>query len=63
MKQVAEEVGGFFVYNLYNSCPIGELAASKFGMNRALERRRDVHQVRLSPAFSLAQVGNFLWLS
>jgi hypothetical protein len=30
---MTDEVGGFYAYNLYNMCPVGD---SKYGMNRAL---------------------------
>ena len=33
---MADEVGGFYAYNLYNMCPVG---ASKYGINKALEAR------------------------
>ena len=52
--KVSDEVGGFFAYNLYNSCPVGELEASKYGINSALERRRDIHQVCALCCVSLA---------
>jgi hypothetical protein len=33
MDQMTDEVGGFYAYNLYNMCPVGD---SKYGMNKAL---------------------------
>jgi len=64
VEQVSYEVGGFFAYNLYNSCPIGELAVSKFGINSALERRRDVHQSLIGDVGRSPCPGNSLtdWL-
>eukprot|EP01061_Rhynchopus_euleeides_P037712 TRINITY_DN645_c4_g1_i1.p1 TRINITY_DN645_c4_g1~~TRINITY_DN645_c4_g1_i1.p1 ORF type:complete len:517 (+),score=213.64 TRINITY_DN645_c4_g1_i1:43-1593(+) len=39
IAEMSEEVGGFYVYNLYNQCPQNELM-SKHGMNRALRSRK-----------------------
>jgi cathepsin A (carboxypeptidase C) len=65
VEQVSEEVGYFFAYNLYNSCPIGELDASKYGINQALERRRDMHKSMLGDVGGSPCPGNSLtdWLS
>jgi serine carboxypeptidase-like clade I len=45
IQQMADEVGLFFAYNLYNACPSGAMATKqqrmdKHGMNRALRQRR-----------------------
>lgn len=36
VSQMADEVGGFYAYNLYNMCPVG---ASKYGINKAMQAR------------------------
>ena len=43
INEMADEVGQFFPYNLYNSCPSGDMkaaAADKHGINQALRTRR-----------------------
>jgi len=44
IQQMADEVGLFFAYNLYNACPSGAMTATtmdKHGINGALRHRRN----------------------
>ena len=41
VAQMGEEIGGFYVYNMYNACPQDQLM-SKHGMNRALANRKAI---------------------
>ena len=43
VQEMADEVGLFFAYNLYNACPSGTMSAAKtdkHGINQALRQRR-----------------------
>eukprot|EP00659_Diplonema_papillatum_P015640 gene15640-23871_t len=46
IDQMSDEVGGFFVYNLYNQCPVA--ASSKHGMNRAGQTRKQMMKATAS---------------